>query len=312
MRKLWFLFILAAACGASGQAASSSQPQQSVPMPLSRKIALMVRSQFSVPSDCDITVESRTPSNTTGFDTLHVTIRRGAESTAIDFLISTDNQTLARVEKFDLNGNPSLSIDLTNRPIRGNPDAPVTIVSFDDLECPVCARMHQILVHDTLPRYANEIRVVYKDNPLLDIHPWALHAAVDANCLADQSTDAYWSYVDFIHAHGQEVSGESRDLAKSYFALDRIAGREGTKANLDPNSLMACLKIQDQTPVLQSMKEASRLGLNFAPALFVNGEEVRGLASEIDLSKVIDRALHDAGVVPAESKQNAAPAPPRQ
>jgi hypothetical protein len=37
------------------------------------------------------------------------------------------------------------------------------------------------------------------------------------------------------------------------------------------------------------------LGLNFAPALFVNGEEIRGLASEGDLTKVIDRALRDAG-----------------
>ena len=64
---------------------------------------------------------------------------------------------------------------------------------------------------------------------------------------------------------------------------------------------MACLKTQDEGPVRQSMKEAARLRLDFAPALFVNGEEMRGLASESELTKVIDRALRDAGVNPAES-----------
>lgn len=307
MRNPWILFALTFATAAFAQPAAPPQAQHIAPVPLSRKIALMVRSQFAVPSDCDITIGSRTPSATTGFDTLHLMLRRGAEGTAVDFLISSDNKTLVRMEKFDLDNNPALTIDLRDRPIRGNPEAPITIVSFDDLECPVCARMHQILIHNMLPRYVDQIRLVYKDNPLLDIHPWALHAAIDAHCLADQRAEAYWNFVDYVHTHGQEVTGESRDLETSYSVLDRIADSEGTKANLNPNTLMACLKTQDRTPVLQSMKEASRLGLNFAPALFVNGEEIRGLASEDDLTKVIDRALHDAGVTPAGSAQIAKP-----
>lgn len=304
--------MLAIAGSASGQPARQSLPENSAATPLSRKIALMVRSQFSVPSDCDITIGSRAPSATPGFDTLRVAIRRGDESTAIDFLISSDNRTLARMEKFDLDANPALAIDLRGRPIRGNPDAPVTIVSFDDLECPVCARMHQVLIHDTLPRYANQIRVVYKDNPLREIHPWALHAAVDAHCLADQATDAFWNYVDYVHTHGQEVTGEARDLPRSYSVLDRIAGAEGAKANLNAATLMACLKTQDETPVLQSMKEASRLGLSFAPAVFVNGEEIRGLASDGELARVIDRALRDAGAAPAGPRQTHAAASPQK
>lgn len=285
------------------------QRQPAAPMPLQRKIALMVRTEFSVPSDCNITIGSRTPGATAGYDTLHVTVARGTETTAIDFLISTDNKKLARMETFDLDGNPALALDVQGRPVRGNPAAPVTIVSFDDLECPVCARMHQILLGDTLKRYDGQIRVIYKDNPLVDIHPWALHAAVDADCLADQGPEAYWGFVDTIHTHGQEVTGATRDLAGSDSVLDRIAEDEGTRANLNSTTLMACLKRQDQAPVLQSMKEAARLGLNFAPALFVNGEEIRGLASEDDLTKVIDRALRDAGA--AGSGQPERPKAPR-
>ena len=304
--------LLALTLAATVQAQSAApQAQSATPTPLERKIALMVRTQFAVPSDCDIAIGPRTPSTTAGYDTLHVTLTRGAERSAVDFLISTDNRTLARMETFDLDRNPALSIDVTGRPVRGNPVAPVTIISFDDLECPVCARMHQMLFHDTLKRYDGQIRVIYKDNPLVDIHPWALHAAVDAHCLADQGPDAYWNFVDYIHSHGQEVTGGTRDLAGSDSVLDRIAHDEGARANLDSTALMACLKQQDQAPVVQSMKEASRLGLNFAPALYVNGEEIRGLASEEDLSKVIDRALRDAGAGASGSGQAERPKTPQ-
>jgi protein-disulfide isomerase len=142
--------------------------------------------------------------------------RAAPSPTVIDFLISTDSKTLARLEKFDLLNDALFSIDVAGRPIRGNPAAKVTVISFDDLECPYCARMHQTLFPATLEHYKDKVRFIYKDFPLPpDMHPWAMRAAVDANCLAAQSTDVYWAYVDYIHSHGQEVSGEDRNLAKS-------------------------------------------------------------------------------------------------
>lgn len=55
--------------------------------------------------------------------------------------------------------------------------------------------------------------------------------------------------------------------------------------------LYTCLKKQDEAPVRQSMREARDIGLDFTPALFVNGELVRGLTSEEDPQRAIDRAL---------------------
>ena len=90
------------------------------------------------------------------------------------------------METFDLLRSRNFSIDLTGRPIRGNPAGQGDGFSFDDLECPYCSRMHQALFPATLNRYKDKVRFVYKDNPLMEIHPWALRAAVDANCLAAQ------------------------------------------------------------------------------------------------------------------------------
>jgi glutaredoxin len=190
---------------------------------LRRHIEVMVRSQYSVPQDYDVTIGARKPSQIPGYDSLPITLTRGSNSTVIDFLLSTDGKTLARLETFDLAKDSVMSIDVTGRPIRGNPAAKVTVINFDDLECPYCARMHQTLFPATLDRYKDKVRFIYKDNPLPpDMHPWAMHAAVNANCLAAQSGDVYWTYVDYLHSHGQEVSGEDRNLARSFDTLNRI------------------------------------------------------------------------------------------
>ena len=278
------------------QEVSAQAPAPSEQITLNRKIELMVRSKYDVPSDCEIKVGHRTPSSVPGYDRLRVTISQGPNISNVDFLISSDNRNLGRLETFDLEDNPALNIDIHGRPIRGNPDAPVTVINFDDLECPVCAYMHQQLFPAALRRYGNKVRFIYLDNPLIEIHPWALHAAVDATCMANQSPTAYWSYVDYVHTHIQDVSGDSRNLQKSFSELDSIASKEATEEHADLPRLQACLKAQDEAPVRESMKQAAGLGLNFTPALFVNGEEVHGFRSMDDVYRVIDRALREADV----------------
>lgn len=110
----------------------------------------MIRLEYQVPTACNVTLGPRTPSSFPGYDKLQVTLSQADKSTVIDFLISKDNKMLARMESFALDKNPGLSVDMQGRPIRGNPKAPVTVINFDDLECPVCARMHEILKSEVL------------------------------------------------------------------------------------------------------------------------------------------------------------------
>ena len=180
-----------------------------------------------------MTIGARKPSQITGYDTLPITLSRGANTQVIDFLISTDGKTLARLETFDLVKDPVSSIDVPAArsaaiPPPRSPSSTSTISSAPTARA--CTRRS---FPATLERYKDMVRFIYKDNPLAEIHPWAMHAAVDANCLAAQSGDVYWTYVDYIHAHGEEVSGEDRNQPKSFDALNRIARQEATLAKLD-------------------------------------------------------------------------------
>ncbi len=290
---------LAAGCRAQSPSQSSND------VSLNRRVEVMVRSQFNVPPDYTVSIGPRTPSNISGYDTLPVTLSRSGKSTVVKFLLASDGKTLARLETFDLDKNPTLNIDIAGRPIRGNPAAKVTVINFDDLECPFCARMHQTLFPATMERYKDKVRFIYKDDPLAEIHPWAMHAAVDANCLAAESPNAYWAYVDYLHTHGEEITGTDRNLSKSFAALDRIARQEGTVAKVDTNKLDACIAKQDESQVRASAKEADSLGVDGTPALFIDGERINGAVPEQQLWLVIDRALRAAGEQPPADAQPA-------
>jgi len=292
------LVILALAAGCKAQ----STPQAPGDEALNRRIEVMVRSKFNVPPEYSVLLGARKPSQIPGYDNLPVVLSRNGKNTTVDFMISSDNTKLARLETFDLVKDPSFNIDIANRPVRGNPEAKVTIINFDDLECGYCARMHQTFFPSTVDHYKGLIKFVYKDFPLEEIHPWAVHAAVDANCLAAQSSDVYWTYVDYLHSHGEEVNGADRDVKKSFEALDRIARQEGTLGKLDAPKLEACLAKQDDTQVRTSAHEAESLGLEGTPAMFINGERIPGALPEPQLWLVIDRALRAAGVQPPSAQ----------
>lgn len=284
--------------GLAGGCKAQSTPQAGSALPMNRRIEVMVRSTFNLPPHIDVTLGARKPSNIPGYDKLPVLLSSGGVSKEMDFLISKDGKTLARLEKFDLASNPVFSIDVKGRPIRGNPNAKVTVINFDDLECPYCSRMHDTLFPSTLERYKNQVRFIYMDNPLVEIHPWAMHAAVDADCLAAQNGTAYWKFVDYIHSHEDEVTGPDRNPARSVATLDRLAREQGTAARVNIGKLDACLAKQDETVVRQSMHLADVLGADGAPALFVEGERIVGAIPEPELWIVIDRALRDAGEQP--------------
>jgi len=288
------LFVVSTLLFTLGCSAQSGKPSDDTAA-LNRRIEQKVRTTFSLPSELGVTIGKREPSEIPGYDKVSVTLSRASRSTTHDFLVSKDNKTLIEWQKLDISKDPMQAIDVNGRPQRGNKDAKVTIVNYDDFECPFCSRMHQTLFPDVMKTYGSQVRIFYKDYPLTSIHPWAMHAAVDANCLAEQSNDAYWDFADYAHANQKAINGEKRDIKEEYAKLDQITQDVGKKHNIDIARLDACVKKQDDGPVRASMAEGDKLGVEATPTMFINGERVAGAMPEPELRAVIDRALKDAG-----------------
>jgi protein-disulfide isomerase len=286
---------------------------QSTPPDVARKVEHQVRAYYTIPAEVKVTVGAITPStDMPGYDAVTVNIDGGdGKQKDYKFLLSKDRATMLRVTKFDLTKDPFAElmskIDVTGRPSRGVKSAKVVVVNFDDFECPFCSRMHQTLFPEIFKEYGDRVTFIYKDDPLTEIHPWALHAAVDANCLAAQNADAYWDFADYIHANKHEVDTEKTPVAR-FDAIDKITLLQGQKHNVDVAKLQSCVKAQNEDAVRASMKEADGLGVNGTPALFINGQKIDGAVPISQVRAALDAALKDAGE-PVPQHVPSAPAP---
>ena len=257
------LLAVSLAVGCKAQPALPNSPDLDV----NRRIEVMVRSQFNVPQDYNVAIGARKPSHFTGYDTLPVTLSRGTKSQRGRFPHLHRQQDAGAPGDLRPDQGSGLHIDVAGRPIRGNPAAKVTVINFDDLECPYCARMHQSLFPTTLERYKDKVRFIYKDDPLTELHPWAMHAAVDANCLAAQSGDVYWTYVDYLHAHGQEITGDDRDLDQELCRSrpHRPPGSHAGASSMRPSSTPASPSRTKRRCALRQRKRKPWSGWNSCP-----------------------------------------------
>jgi protein-disulfide isomerase len=297
LRTLIFTLTLAAlGCHAQAPVASGGKLSPE----LVRRVEVLIRSRSSIPPSYQIEVGPRTKSEIPGYDAIAVTFASTEHtSKPITFLLSDDGKTLAQFSKFDISQDPKSLVSDVGRPARGGPaNAPVVIVGFDDLECPYCAKMHAELFPALTARYKNQVRIVYKDFPLFEIHPWAMRAAIDVNCLGVQSGTGYWNLVDYIHAHAAEMGGAERSVAKANEMLDSLTRDEGKRQKANEGVLDACIAKQDDAAVKASIKVGDDLGVDSTPALFINGERVVGAAPMKDVFRMIDDALIAAGQTP--------------
>jgi len=309
MKRVAFLLLLVSV-GCSAQSSSptsaastgaSASQAQTISAELKARIQRQIQAQYDLPPDVKVDVSARKPSDFPTYDTVTITLSgTGGREQKVDFLLSQDGKTLAKVTKLDLTKDIYFErmnkIDVKDRPVRGNPNAKVTVVNYDDLQCPFCSRMHSTLMTEILPQYGDRIKIVYKDFPL-SMHPWAPHSANNANCLAAENGTAYWEFADYVHANQKTISG-GQDIEKSKAELDRIALDMGKKHGVDMNRLQACIKDQSDKVLKSSMAEGESLGLNATPTLFINGQKLEGAVDADEVRAVLNAQLLAAGVQP--------------
>ncbi len=289
---------------------------QLAPTELSQRIERQLRVTYNVPATVKVNISQPRTSEFANYDAITVSFDGDTKKQDYEFLVSKDQKTLIRMTKMDLTKDPYAEImkkiDVKGRPVRGNANAKVMVVSYDDFECPFCSQVHRMLFPELLKEYGDRVAFIYKDFPLSEIHPWAIHAAVDANCLGAQSADAYWDFADYIHSNQQVVNRENgRD--NQFAALDKSALGEADKFKLDSAKLQACIKDQKEDAVKASVKEGDGLGVTGTPTLFINGQMLDGARPITEFRAAFDSALKQAGLpAPAPAAVQAATAPQPQ
>jgi len=166
---------------------------------------------------------------------------------------------------------------LKDAPALGTEDAPVVIVEFSDFQCPFCARWHQEVWPQISETYQGNVRLVYRDFPLVQAHPYAQDAAIAARCAGQQ--ELYWEF------HGLLFEGEMEinDLAFDAFA---------TRLELDQSAFDKCLADPDMLRQVQNdLNLGEMVGIDGTPTFFINGYRIKGAQPFEEFQKVIDSIL---------------------
>jgi protein-disulfide isomerase len=317
--------LLAASLAALGCHAQVPQPGTPLSPDVARRVEVLLRRKASLPPGSTIQVSPRTKSEFAGYEAIAVTFTslEGSVSRPVNFLISADNKQVIQMTKFDISTDPRELVSGVGRPARGGPPgAPVLIVGFDDMECPYCARLNADIFPAITDRYKDQVRIVYRDYPI-EQHPWAMRAAVDINCLAQQSPAGYWNAVDYIHAHAGEIGtapsakdtkpgdapapAKTLDIANTQ--LDNLVREQAAFQKADATKLNACINKQDTAGIEVSKKLGETLGVDSTPTLFINGDKFDGALPVDFFFKMIDQALIAEGKTPPPPYVDPKPAP---
>jgi protein-disulfide isomerase len=167
-------------------------------------------------------------------------------------------------------------VPIGHAPVRGEADAPVTIVEFSDFQCPFCSRA-QVTLRQLLERYRGKVKVAYRDFPLDGAHPRARRAAEAARCAHDQGK--FWEYHDLLFSHFPQANPED---------LNEYA----REAGLDITNFERCLSAGTHKATVQrDLEEGMRLGITGTPAFFINGRPLTGAQPIESFVQVIDEEL---------------------
>jgi protein-disulfide isomerase len=165
---------------------------------------------------------------------------------------------------------------LDGAPVRGAPEAPVTIVEFSDFQCPFCAAVRPTL-EQLLREYPGQVRLVFKHFPL-EFHenaPLAHQAA-----LAAGEQGKFWEMHDQIFANQRAMKRD--DLIRT--ARDLGLNMDRFVADIDSSRFISVVDADKE--------EGARIGVNGTPSFVINGRFLEGARPLADFRKIIEEALH--------------------
>jgi protein-disulfide isomerase len=249
-----------------------------------------IRVAFKVPDKVGLSLGSFHRSASADFQEGTLTVEEGKAKQGRPLLLSRDGKHLILGEIYSLNVDLQQqalrSISLHNVPSQGPASAPVTIVEYSDLQCPMCATVHLFFETQLLPRYGNKVRVVFKEFPLTGIHDWSPTGAIACQCAYEINPSAYVPLRTAIFRAQQLINATNlRDLLLTY----------GEQAGVDRVKLAACIDAKSSLPRVEAdVAEGKRVNVDRTPTAFVNGKMIIGLPSPETYYQAVDEALRGA------------------
>ena len=264
-RVILMAAIAAGICAAPGRAQGPS------PEELKRKVDAYLHYMFAFGPEVKLTVGDFKETGVPSLLQTTVTVSIGGNKEDAVMWVSKDGKFLMRGEMLDMSRDGFAEnrgkLDLKDAPSTGNNAATVTVVEFADFECPVCRQLHEQL-RGLMPSYP-QARLVFKDFPLEQIHPWARTGALAGRCAYQQDPHSFWKMYDKLY--------DNQDLISASNAWDKMVDYAG-EAGLKTEAFKACMTSPEAAAAVDaSIANGKLMDVTSTPTLFVNGRRLVGV-----------------------------------
>lgn len=249
---------------------------QSAPAPVADQVEIIkqaeafVRDLFAWGPEFNVSIGPLAPSPSPDFylAPIHVTVNGQTDTGTV--YIGKDGKTFVRGDMFDMAKNPFADnlakLHIDDNPSEGPADGKVTVVEFSDFECPHCRAFSQTL-REVAPQYP-QVRFVFKDFPLTQIHPWAETAAIAARCAFIQQPKVFWTF--------QAQIFDNQDLISAENVWEKVIAF-AAQDNLDADAFKTCMSSTEvKAAVDANHRDGEALSVNSTPTIFVNGRPLDG------------------------------------
>jgi protein-disulfide isomerase len=158
--------------------------------------------------------------------------------------------------------------------VQGSADAAITLVEYGDYQCPYCFQAHPI-VRELQRRLGDQLRVVFRNFPLTEIHHHALRAAIAAESVGAQlGNEGYWRMHDAIYEHQQDSPTALSDQHLAQYGAAVGADAARIARDLESDAFVDHIQTDFTGGV--------RSGVNGTPTFFVNGARFDGDWTNVD------------------------------
>lgn len=248
------------------------------------------RKKNNLPPTATVTVQGMKDSTTikgAKEGTLNIAGPQGNKATT--FVASTDLKYVVVGEILDTSVDPAKAvmskIDVKGEPFSGAKDAKVTIVEYSDFQCPFCKRGYDTIETQVLKQYDGKVKFYFKNYPL-PFHPWAMPAAIAAECAKIQKPEAFWKLYHSYFEHQAEVNPTNYKEKGAEYLKD---------SGIDMAKWNTCVDNKEtQARVTAQQTEGQGLGVTGTPAFFINGRMLVGAQPFEQFKNVIDDELASA------------------
>jgi protein-disulfide isomerase len=187
----------------------------------------------------------------------------------------------SKASKFGTRPTPKLLDDPVPIPTLGSPamgpaTAPITLVEFSDFQCPYCSKA-VAQINATLKAYPNDVRLIFKQYPLVELHPAAAISA--AASLAAHAQGKFWAMHDVMFANRPKLSRESILAWAKEIGLDM----KRFTADLDSDAI--------KKAVARDRANGDKAGVEGTPTVFLNGQRYNGDLAPDAIKPVIEGEL---------------------